>query len=81
MLVRLPELPSVGKADVVATVVEAHGDEIAGAFTVVTSRLVTYPAGWMVATLGNPYSFWTPTCMGTNILPAVSFSSPFNRAP
>lgn len=49
VLVRLAGLPEHEKADVVATVVARHGDELRGAFTVVTPRGIrirrTGPAG------------------------------------
>ena len=40
LLVRLPRLPPANKADAVARVIGEHGDEMAGAFTVVSPRLV-----------------------------------------
>ena len=40
LLVRLPGLPSASKADAVARVIGEHGDEMAGAFTVVSPGLV-----------------------------------------
>ena len=40
LLVRLPELPSTGKADAVAQVIGEHGVEMPGAFTVLSAGLV-----------------------------------------
>ena len=39
-LVRLPGLPSTGRADAVAQVIDEHGDEMPGAFTVLSAGLV-----------------------------------------
>jgi hypothetical protein len=38
--VRLPGLPSKGKADAVAQVIGEHGDEMPGAFTVLSAGVV-----------------------------------------
>jgi predicted nuclease of predicted toxin-antitoxin system len=40
LLVRLPGLPSTGKADAVAQVIGEHGVEMPGAFTVLSAGLV-----------------------------------------
>ena len=40
LLVRLPGLPSASKADVVAQVIGEHGQEMPGAFTVLSAGLV-----------------------------------------
>jgi len=40
LLVRLPGLPSASKASAVAQVIGEHGDEMAGAFTVLSAGLV-----------------------------------------
>ena len=40
LLVRLPGLPSARKADAVAQVIDEHGDEMPGAFTVLSAGLV-----------------------------------------
>jgi predicted nuclease of predicted toxin-antitoxin system len=40
LLVRLPGLPSASKADAVAQVIGEHGEEMPGAFTVLSAGLV-----------------------------------------
>lgn len=40
LLVRLPGLPSSGKADAVAQVIREHGTEMSGAFSVLSAGLV-----------------------------------------